>query len=152
MQSPLVVLALRDQLVQILDWYQHRPPRFQWGAVIHQRNERGKLRFGAITLQGESLLLSEPMLQELSGVACWLDGAVRVRLESRRRSEQHPWLDALARPSRAPLVDALAIYFDPDTSPEEALQFQAMAGVLTAAQCPTELFLLTRQKPAGWPA
>ena len=38
------------------------PPRFRWGAVIHRRNERGKLRFGAITPQGESLLLSEPML------------------------------------------------------------------------------------------
>ena len=60
------------------------PPRFRWGTVIHRRNERGKLRFGAITPQGESLLLSEPMLDELAATPCWLDGAVRVRLESRR--------------------------------------------------------------------
>ena len=84
MQSPLVVDALRDQLLRVLDWYQQGPPRFRWGAVIHRRNERGKLRFGAITPQGESLLLSEPMLDELAGMPCWLDGAVRVRLESRR--------------------------------------------------------------------
>ena len=83
---------------------------------------------------------------------CWLDGAVRVRLESRRISEPHPWLDALARPDRPPLVEALAVYFDPDTSPEEVMAFQAMAGVLTPAHCPTELFVLTRRKPAGWPA
>jgi hypothetical protein len=152
MQSPLVVGALRDQLLQVLDWYQHGPPRFGWGAVIHRRNERGKLRFGAITPQGESLLLSEPMLDELGGTPCWLDGAVRVRLESRRISEPHPWLDALARPNRAPLVEALAVYFDPDTSPEEVMAFQAMAGVLTPARCPTELFLLTKHKPTGWPA
>ena len=152
MQSPLVVGALRDQLLQVLDWYQHGPLRFEWGAVIHRRNERGKVRFGAITPQGESLLLSEPMLEELGGMGCWLDGAVRVRLENRRISEPHPWLDALARPNRAPLVEALAVYFDPDTSAEEVMAFQAMAGVLTPARCPTELFVLTRRKPPGWPA
>jgi hypothetical protein len=151
MPSPLVVDALRDQLLQILEWYQHGTRRFHWGAVIHRRNERGKLRFGAVTPQGESLLLSEPLLDDLAGAACWLDGAVRVRLESRRRCDPHPWLDALARPSRAPLVEALAVYFDPDTSPEEVLAFQAMAGVLTPAKCPSELFLLTKEKPAGWP-
>ncbi|MEO6056613.1 MAG: hypothetical protein ABI860_11325 [Gemmatimonadales bacterium] len=152
MQSPLVVGALREQLLHILDWYQHGPTRYRWGAVIHRRNERGRLRFGAITPQGESLLLNEPMVLELGATPCWLDGAVRVRLETRRTTDPHPWLDALARPNRAPLVEALAIYFDPDTSPEETTAFQAMAGVLTPARCPTELFLLTRQKPVGWPA
>jgi len=152
MQSSLVVDVLKDQLLQVLDWYHHGLPRFEWGAVIHRRNERGKLRFGAITPQGESLLLSEPMLDELGASACWLDGAVRVRLESRRICDPHPWLDALARPNRAPLVEALAVYFDPDSSPEETMAFQAMAGILTPSRCPTELFLLTRHKPAGWPA
>ena len=152
MQSPLIVDALREQLLQVLDWYHQGTRRFRWGAVIHRRNERGKLRFGAITPQGESLLLSEPLLDELSGSTCWLDGAVRVRLETRRISDPHPCLDALARPNRAPLVEALAVYFDPDTSAEEKLAFQAMAGVLTPAKCPSELFVLMKQKPAGWPA
>jgi hypothetical protein len=152
MQSPLVVDALRDQLLQILDWYHHGIRRFQWGTVIHRRNERGKLRFGAITPQGESLLLSEPLLDELALNACWLDGAVRVRLENRRICDPHPWVDALARPNRPPLVEALAVYFDPDTSPEEKMTFQAMAGVLTPSKCPSELFLLTKEKPASWPA
>jgi hypothetical protein len=149
--SPLVVDALRDQLLQILEWYQHGARRFHWGAVIHRRNERGKLRFGVVTPQGESMLLSEPLLDGLSSAACWLDGAVRVRLENRRRCDPHPWLDALARPNRAPLVEALAVYFDPDSSPEEVLAFQAMAGVITPAKCPSELFLLTKKKPEGWP-
>jgi hypothetical protein len=152
MQSPLVVDALREQLLQILDWYHHGIRRFQWGTVIHRRNERGKLRFGAITPQGESLLLSEPLLDELALNACWLDGAVRVRLENRRICDPHPWVDALARPNRPPLVEALAVYFDPDTSPEEKMTFQAMAGVLTPSKCPSELFLLTKEKPASWPA
>ena len=153
MQSPLVVDALREQLLRVLDWYQHGRPAFRWGAVIHRRNERGRLRFGAVTPDGESLLLSEPMLDGLATQPCWLDGAVRVRLERRRLTEPHPWLEALAaRPDRAPLVEALAIYFDPDTSPEEIMAFQAMAGVITPAKCPSELFVLTRHRPPTWPA
>jgi hypothetical protein len=152
MQSPLVVDALREQLLRVLEWYQKSPPGFRWGTVIHRRNERGKLRFGAVTPQGESLILSEPLLAELGSTACWLDGAVRVRMECRRMGESQPWIDAFARPSRPRMVEALAVYFDPDTSPEETMAFQAMAGVLTPAQCPSELFLLTRKRPLGWPA
>ena len=76
------------------------------------------------------------MLDELGRVPCWLDGAVRVRLEPRRLTQPQPWLDALARPDRPRLVEALAVYFDPDTSPEEVMAFQAMAGVLTPTRCP----------------
>jgi hypothetical protein len=109
------------------------------------------MRFGAVTPEGESLLLSEILLDDLASNPCWLDGAVRVRMERRRLSDPHPWLEALARPDRPQLVEALAVYFDPDTSPEEVLAFQAMAGVLTPAKCPSELFLLTRKRPSGWP-
>lgn len=150
MQSPLVVDALREQLLRVLDWYHRKPPGFSWGVVIHRRNERGRLRFGAITPYGESLLLSEPLLRDLAGMPCWLDGAVRVRLECRKMTACPPWLEGLARPSRPPLVEALSVYFDPASS-DEVLAFQAMAGVLTPARCPSELFLLTRERPGGWP-
>jgi len=62
MQSPLVVDALREQLLRVLEWYHHPLPGYGWGVVIHRRNERGRLRFGAITPRGESFLLTEPML------------------------------------------------------------------------------------------
>ena len=99
---------------------------------------------------GESLLLSEPML----------DGLAAMNLPARRRREgsagepphqssEHPWIDALARPDRPPLVEAMAVYFNPDSSPEEVMAFQAMAGVLTPAKCPSELFLLTKERPAS---
>ena len=97
MQSPLVVDALREQLLRVLEWYHQPRPGYGWGTVIHRRNERGRLRFGAITPRGESFLLTEPMLDELGRVPCWLDGAVRVRLEPRRLTQPQPWLDALAR-------------------------------------------------------
>ena len=56
-----------------------------------------------------------------------------------------------ARTGRPRLVEALAVYFDPGRSPEEAQAFKQMAGVLTPATDAAELFVLTRQRPAGWP-
>ena len=151
MPSPLVVDALRDQLVRVLDWYRHQRPAFAWGVVLHRRNERGKLRFGAVTPAGESLILTQPLLAALATGPCWLDGAVRVRLTCRHISQNHPWLDALQRPDRPPLVEALAVCFDPDASAAECEAFQAMAGTLTPATLPSELFLLTKRRSVGWP-
>ena len=87
---PLVVDALREQLVRVLEWYRQERPAFAWGAVIHRRNERGKLRFGAVTPAGESLLLSQPLLASLAEGPCWLDGAVRVRLTCRQATRFIP--------------------------------------------------------------
>ena len=151
MPSPLVVDALREQLLRVLDWYHHQRPAFAWGVVLHRRNERGKLRFGAVTPSGESLLLSQPLLTGLASGPLWLDGAVRVRLACRQVTQRHPWMDALDRPDRPPLVEALAVSFEPDASAAECAAFQAMAGTLTPADLPSELFLLTRKHSAGWP-
>jgi hypothetical protein len=151
MPSPLVVDALREQLVRVLEWYRQQRPAFGWGVVLHRRNERGKLRFGAVTPAGESLLLSQPLLSALAEGPCWLDGAVRVRLACRQVTQCHPWLDALNRPDRPPLVEALAVCFDPDASAAECEAFQAMAGTLTPSTLPSELFLLLRKRCNGWP-
>jgi hypothetical protein len=151
MPSPLVVDALREQLVRVLEWYRHERPVFGWGVVLHRRNERGKLRFGAVTPGGESLLLSQPLLSALAEGPCWLDGAVRVRLACRQVTQCHPWLDALNRPDRPPLVEAMAVCFDPDASAAECEAFQTMAGTLTPATLPSELFLLLRKRCNGWP-
>ncbi|HET7598712.1 MAG TPA: hypothetical protein VFK09_00375 [Gemmatimonadales bacterium] len=150
MQSPLVVEALREQLHRVMEWHANERPGFRWGCVIHRRNERGRFRFGCVSQGGESFLLTERLLQELSQHPCWLDGAVRVTLEC-RESVPEPELEDLQRPDRPPLVEAMAVYFDPGASGSDAAMFQAMAGVLTPTTCPTELFLLTRERPAGWP-
>jgi hypothetical protein len=153
MPQPLVVDTLREQLIQALEWYHHKRPGFGWGVVIHHRNERGRMRFGAVTPSGESLLLSGPLLAELETAACWLDGAVKVRLEARQLTDPDPWAgsEELSRLSRPPLVEALAVYFDPATSGENAAAFKQMAGVLTPTTLPSELFILMPQRPHGWP-
>ena len=84
MQSPMVVDVFKDQLATIMEWHRRDIPAFRWGAVIHRRNERGRVRFGAITAGGESLVLTAELLDELSRMTCWLDGVVRVRLAGDR--------------------------------------------------------------------
>jgi hypothetical protein len=49
------------------------------------------------------------------------------------------------------LVEAMAVCFDPDASAAECEAFQAMAGTLTPATLPSELFLLLRKRCNGWP-
>lgn len=150
MQSPLVIDALREQLLRVMEWHAGERPGFRWGVVLHRRNERGRLRFGCVTRGGESLILTQRLLADLAAQACWLDGAVPVTLECRQAVlEEDP--DEPERPDRTALVEAMAVYFDPSSSGGEASVFQAMAGVLTPATCPTELFLLTRERPSSWP-
>jgi hypothetical protein len=150
MQSPLVVEALREQLLRVIEWHVNERPAFRWGVVVHRRNERGRFRFGCVTQGGESFLLTARLLSELSAQSCWLDGAVRVSLECRETSVD-PELKEFQRGDRPGLVEAMAVYFDPGSGAGDAAAFQAMAGVLTAGTCPTELFLLTRERPASWP-
>jgi hypothetical protein len=148
----MVVEVFREQLATILEWHRHEVPGFRWGVVLHRRNERGHARFGAVTLGGESCLLTVDLLDELSRMSCWLDGAVRVRLESRSTFELPPDLRGAVRPERAALVRGLAVYFDPGATSAEAALFAAMAGELTPdhGNAP-DLFLLTRRRPPTWP-
>lgn len=150
MQSPLVVEALREQLLRVIEWHANERPPFRWGVVIHRRNERGRFRFGCVTQGGESFLLTDQQLADLTAQSCWLDGAVRVSLECRQRALD-PEIREFQRADRPLLVEAMAVYFDPGAGGSDAAAFQAMAGVLTASTCPTELFLLTRERPASWP-
>jgi hypothetical protein len=103
-----------------------------------------------VTQGGESFLLTETQLTDLARHACWLDGAVRVSLECRQTTVD-PETEAFQRADRPALVDAMAVFFDPGAGGGEAAAFQAMAGVLTAGTCPTELFILTRERPESWP-
>jgi hypothetical protein len=151
MPSPLVIEALREQLLRVLDWYGREREAFGWGVVIHRRNERGRLRFGVVTPTGESMLLTEPLLGALAGTPCWLDGAVPVRVGFGRLSQPQTCLDTLARGDRPPLVGSLAVHLEADASREGAQAGNLTTDAPTPATLPSELFLLTRERPRAWP-
>ena len=121
MRSPMVVDVFKEQLATIMEWHRRDLPSFKWGVVLHRRNERGRIRFGAVTSGGESMVLTSELLDELSRMSCWLDGAVRVRLECRSTADLPAEWAAADRPDRAALVRSLAVYFDPGATGPDAL-------------------------------
>ncbi len=149
MQSPLVTEAYQERLATVMTWHRDARPGFRWGVVLHRRDERGRARFGAVTAGGESLLLTVPLLEALDEAGCWLDGALPVRLAS-CAVVAPPMAGGVPRPTRAPLVAALAIGFGAQAGPDEGL-LAAMGGELTPDALPGELFLLARERPARWP-
>lgn len=152
MRSPLVVDVLREQLQDVLRWSHHTHPTPRWGFVIHRRSERGRQRFGVVTAGGESLLLSAAMIESLHTLPCWLDGTVPVRLDARELSPVNPWLDAAGRGGRPQIVEAMAVYLDQTIARQRPDRTdKPMAGVLTPATIPSELFVLTRRRPEAWP-
>ncbi len=150
MSTPLVALY-REQLSEMLGWYRHSLPRFRWGSVIHARNERGRDRFGVVTLGGESMALSGPLLEQLAKTPCWLDGATRVQLKGECCEAQDPLAAAFHRANRAPLVERLNVHFDTQVLGDDAHLFTAFAGEFEPASLPSEIFLLARKRPDGWP-
>jgi hypothetical protein len=53
-------------------------PGFNYGFVIHSRRQNERPTLGVITLQGESLALSEHLLKGLDGLPLWLFGHARI--------------------------------------------------------------------------
>ena len=100
---------------------------------------------------GESLLLSEALLDRLAEGPCWLDGAVRVRLERRRSSDPHPWLDALARPDRAAAGRGPGRIFRSGHLARGMRELPGDGRHADPRKVPSELFVLTRSA-GGWPS
>ena len=94
MQSPMVVEVYREQLAAILDWHRHEVPGFQWGVALHRRNERGHMRFGAVTLGGESCLLTADLLDELGRQP------VRHRWSRHRQSPRRRHVSSIRKDAR----------------------------------------------------
>ena len=55
-------------------------PAFSYGFVIHSRRYSARPTLGLITLNGESLELSERLLKSLEGSPLWLFGHARITL------------------------------------------------------------------------
>src|SRR5688572_9256036 len=55
-------------------------PGFGYGFVVHSRRHNDRPTLGLITMQGESLALSERLLKGVEGTALWLFGHARITL------------------------------------------------------------------------
>lgn len=124
-------------------------PALAYGFVVHARRQSERPTLGIITLQGESMALTEDLLESLDSQPLWLFGHARVTLGGgeglavvRERS---------GRAGAAPICSLLMhiATFDANTGVTQNLvQVEAVVKAETLVQ---PLLILTPGRPSAWP-
>ena len=122
-------------------------PAFTYGFVVHSRRFSARPTLGLITLNGESLQLSERLLKSLEGLPLWLFGHARITLAAGATAEG----EEDAEPDVQPL-SSLAMHiatFDASSGVTQHLvQVEAQVKAETLVQ---PLLVLTHGRPEAWP-
>lgn len=124
-------------------------PGFNYGFVVHSRRHHERPSLGVITLQGESLALSEHLLKGLDGLPLWLFGHARITLGAGEALET---TDA-GKPGveQRPLSSLVMHISTFDTSAgvtQHLVQVEALVRAETLVQ---PLLVLTHERPGTWP-
>jgi hypothetical protein len=145
----MVVDVFKEQLATIMEWHRRDLPSFKWGVVLHRRNERGRIRFGAVTSGGESLVLTSEAAGRIEPDVVLARRCGPVRLECRSTSElPRNGPPSIARP-RGPGEEPGCLLRSWCHWPDAAL-FAAMAGELTLNPVPPNFsFSLGDAPPLG---
>ena len=124
-------------------------PGFAYGFVVHSRRQRESPSLGLITLEGESLALSERLLQALDTMPLWLFGHARISLGAGSSIEAPDWghADPLDRPL-ASLVMHISTFDHSAGVTQHLVQVEAMVKADTLVQ---PLLVLTPYRPSAWP-
>jgi hypothetical protein len=124
-------------------------PGFTYGFVVHTRRQNDRPTLGLITLQGESLPLSERLLKAVDGVPLWLFGHARISLAAGSVAEgtKGSRVAAADRPL-ASLVMQIATFDNAAGITQNLVQVEALVKAETLVQ---PLLVLTQERPAPWP-
>jgi len=123
-------------------------PAFGYGFVVHSRRHNDRPTLGLITLQGESLGLSERLLKAVDGVPLWLFGHARITFAPGTIAES---VEGKARQVDRPLSSLVMQIATFDTSAgvtQHLVQVEALVKAETLVQ---PLLVLTHERPAAWP-
>ena len=124
-------------------------PAFNYGFVVHSRRHNEKPSLGVITLNGESLALSERLLKGLEGLPIWLFGHARITFgagESLDASET-----GRTKVELRPLTSLVMHISTFDTTAgltQHLVQVEALVRAETMVQ---PLIILTHERPVAWP-
>jgi len=124
-------------------------PAFSYGFVVHSRRHNERPTLGLITLNGESMAISQRLLQSLDGMPLWLFGHARIILGAGTQVESTE--GSKASPADRPLASLLMhiATFDNSTGVTQHLvQVEAQVKAETLVQ---PLLVLTHERPGGWP-
>ena len=124
-------------------------PGFTYGFVVHTRRQNDRPTLGLITLQGESLPLSERLLKAVDGMPLWLFGHARISLAAGSVVEgtKGSRVAAADRPL-ASLVMQIATFDNAAGITQNLVQVEALVKAETLVQ---PLLVLTQERPAPWP-
>jgi hypothetical protein len=121
-------------------------PAFNYGFVVHSRRHNELPTLGLITLNGESLALSERLLKSVDGIPLWLFGHARVTFGAGSTIESSD-----GEPADRPLSSLVMQIATFDTSAgvtQHMVQVEALVKAETLVQ---PLLVLTHERPAAWP-
>ena len=124
-------------------------PGFGYGFVVHSRRHNDRPTLGLITLQGESLALSERLLKAAEGIPLWLFGHARITLTPGTTLESTDG-SKVARADRplASLVMQIATFDTSAGVTQHLVQVEALVKAETLVQ---PLLVLTHERPGAWP-
>jgi hypothetical protein len=124
-------------------------PPFNYGFVVHSRRHNERPTLGIITLNGESLALSERLLRSLDGVSLWLFGHARIVVDPGT-------VLASAEGGRAsaadlPLTSMLMQIATFDTSSGVTQNLVQVEAVVKSDSLVQPLLILTHHRPSSLP-
>jgi hypothetical protein len=127
-------------------------PAFNYGFVVHSRRQNERPTLGLITLQGESLPLSEQLLKGLDGLPIWLFGHARISFGAGEPIDPaETGKPGKAGPIERPLASLVMHISTFDTSAgvtQHLVQVEALVKADTLVQ---PLLVLTHERPGAWP-
>jgi hypothetical protein len=124
-------------------------PAFNYGFVIHSRRQNERPSLGVITLNGESLALSEHLLKGLDGQAIWLFGHARITFGAGQAIEATE--DGKPGADQRPLATLVMHISTFDTNAgvtQHLVQVEALVKAETLVQ---PLLVLAYERPGAWP-
>jgi len=124
-------------------------PGFNYGFVVHSRRHNERPTLGVITLQGESLALSEQLLKGLDGLPIWLFGHARITFGAGEPidSTEAGSPAAMQRPLSS-LVMHISTFDTSTGVTQHLVQVEALVKAETLVQ---PLLVLTHERPGAWP-
>jgi hypothetical protein len=121
-------------------------PAFSYGFVVHSRRYSARPTLGLITLNGESLELTERLVRSLEGSPLWLFGHARITLAAGTTVEGDADEDDLK--SLSSLLMHIATFDASAGVTQHLVQVEAQVKAETLVQ---PLLVLTHARPEAWP-
>ncbi len=152
MDSELAVTTVQERLKSLIQQAEGEGRKHSFGFVIHPRADQAPLRFGVITLGGESLTLTRGLMMGLLNVECWVCGSVPARL---RIGSDEKTAKFTGHVERAPEAAARRVVITRLARrgygrPQKSLW--PLEGMITPENLTEPLLILTRNRPRGWPS